>query len=464
MTNRFPHIGEVLGAAPARLDLAPVLSPELSLGMSRQRELLDLQAIRRIPGLVGYLKSDPQYLFEDSAGTIPASTSGTGPVGIWSAVGSVGTLGSELCLNGTFDSDLSSWVAVGGAAGAFSSADGGCYESAATTNTGGRYQDITASGVVEIKYSARKVSGSLGGIFFNVYEKGAYTSTYYSKSITTAEYFTETIRVSCVNGVRIYLQIIGGAGYDYLARFDNISVKQVLGVHAVQPTTANKPILRKTLTTGVYWADSNISTSALNVALGNLGSACTVARSGAEGVTFTDNAEITPSYNIAPTFGFNSDVALFNCALTATEKALITRYMQRAVPMLGSNLVTNGTFDTDTTGWTASASAQLSLSSGYMRVANNGAANQYAQQLIPALSTSKYYFATCLCKGDDGTGKGRFMIGSSVKQRDGAVSSSPQVLQVVGAPNAGAIYLFCLSATTTGVYAEFDNVTAQEIL
>ena len=54
MTNRFPHIGEVLGAAPARLDLAPVLSPELSLGISRQRDLLDLQAIQRIPGLVKY--------------------------------------------------------------------------------------------------------------------------------------------------------------------------------------------------------------------------------------------------------------------------------------------------------------------------------------------------------------------------------------------------------------------------
>ena len=65
-------------------------------------------------------------------------------------------------------------------------------------------------------------------------------------------------------------------------------------------------------------------------------------------MTFTEGVTISATYNIAPAFGFNADIAIFNRALTATEKALLTRYMQRGVPVLGTDVVTNGTFDSDT--------------------------------------------------------------------------------------------------------------------
>ncbi len=206
--RRFPHGGEVLGASPANPLLAPVLRPALEL--SRQQAMLDLQAIQRIPSLVGYWSDDPAYLFEDSGATTPASLNGV--VGCWTSVGPA----------------------------------------------------------------------------------------------------------------------------------------------AIQATTAVKPYLRKTPVSNVYWLDSNTTTSALTATLGNLGSACTVAQAGAEGVAFTEGVTISSTYNIAPSYGFNGDVAIFNRALTVTEKALLTRYMQRGVPVLGSELLANR-FATDISGWVANA-------------------------------------------------------------------------------------------------------------
>lgn len=123
------------------------------------------------------------------------------------------------------------------------------------------------------------------------------------------------------------------------------------GSPAIQATTAVKPYLRRTPTSGVYWLDSNAGASALTATLGNLGAACTVARVGAEGVTFTEGVTISSTYNIATAYNFNGNVAIFDRALTASEKALITRYMWRFVPILSGNIISNGTFDVNTAGW-----------------------------------------------------------------------------------------------------------------
>ena len=447
MLSRRPTGSEILGAAPGHGLAVPVLRADTNLRTSCQQALLDLQAIQRISGLVGYWKNDPQYMFEDSAGTTPASVNGV--VGCVRRVGDAPVYVPVTVANPGFDAD-SDWTKGTG----WTIAAGVATKAAGTASLLTTSVSLTPGDHYLVTWTQTRTSGS--GVIFPQFRGG---TTVAGDGVGVSDTYAENLIAVTGNNILSF-----SADPAFAGTIDNITLVSVSNAPALQATTANKPILRKTPTTGVYWADSNTSTSALNVALGNLGSACTVARSGAEGVTFTENVSITSTYNLAPAFSFNSDVAIFNRALTATEKALITRYMARAVPLLGSNVVTNGTFDTDTTGWTASASAQLSLSSGYMRVANNGAANQYAYQVLIGLLSSKYYFASCLCKGDDGTGKGRFILGSTNKQRDGTVSSSPQVLQVVGTPNTGAITLLCLSGTTTGVYTEFDNVTAQEIL
>mgnify|MGYP000939294550 CR=1 FL=1 len=536
MRSRFPHGGEVLGAAPANPILAPVLSQDRGLSMSRQQDLLDLQAIQRIPGLVGYWQRDPQYMFEDSAGTTPASTSGTGPVGQWRAVGVTPTLTAVTVANSGFDAD-SDWTKGTG----WTIGSGVATKTAGSAASLSQAITLTAGSVYLITWTLTRTAGTLLPRFTG-------GSTVSGTALSASGTYTENLVAVTGN---VTLEFYGDASF--AGTVDDVSVVLLTGVVAVEATTALKPILRKTPTTGVYWADSNTSTSALNVALSdtvlgrrnlltytedfsnaawsrtgflsfgsgsiadalpstvgpaaldliiedtnnvphragqfpavstiigtpinitvyvkqgpgsryfgcqsltaagtyahcvfdlsiktynanalidsasitelpggifrlsikctpsailpnsyayfylttsatavattgtspsyvgdgtsgfyiggaqlefgsvatdyqkitNVPAYCTLVRATAEGVTFTDNAEIAAPYNIAPAFSFNADVAIFNRALTATEKALITRYMARAVPMLGSNLVTNGTFDTDTvwtkgTGW-----------------------------------------------------------------------------------------------------------------
>lgn len=153
---------------------------------------------------------------------------------------------------------------------------------------------------------------------------------------------------------------------------------------AVQATTGNKPFLRRTPTTGIYWLDSNTSTGALVATFGSsLGSACTVVRAGLYGVTFEEGVTIGTTYNIAPPFGFNSELMLINRPLTTAEKALLTQYMGRSVPTLSAEIVINGEFTADISGWTPpGGNVTLSWDSGVL-VANRQSvsSNTYATQI-----------------------------------------------------------------------------------
>jgi hypothetical protein len=127
-----------------------------------------------------------------------------------------------------------------------------------------------------------------------------------------------------------------------------------------QQTTANKPYLRRTPTTGKYWYDSNTTTGALTAAFpSSLGSSCTIASVTPEGVSILENQTVGSTYNICPPFGYNGDVLIINRALTAAEKALVTRVMQRNVPTLGSNLIIDPDFDSPAL-WTTEGNAAVS--------------------------------------------------------------------------------------------------------
>ena len=102
--------------------------------------------------------------------------------------------------------------------------------------------------------------------------------------------------------------------------------------HATQATATFKPILRQTANSNLYWLDSNTPGSALTATLGNLGTACTVAQIDANGPYFTENVTISSTYNLTAPYGYGGDIAIFNRALTASEKALVTRYLRRGYP------------------------------------------------------------------------------------------------------------------------------------
>jgi hypothetical protein len=123
---------------------------------------------------------------------------------------------------------------------------------------------------------------------------------------------------------------------------------------AVQATTANKPFLRRTPTTQKYWLDGNTATAALTATfLESLGSTCTIAKLDPElGVVWSENQTIGTTYNLITPYAYHGPTLVINRLLTAGEKAIVERVMEREMPTLGSEFVVNGTFDTDVSGWT----------------------------------------------------------------------------------------------------------------
>lgn len=106
---------------------------------------------------------------------------------------------------------------------------------------------------------------------------------------------------------------------------------------AIQATTANKPYLRRTPASQKYWLDPNIATGALTATFASsLGSSCTIATVGPDGVLIKENQTITTTYNIAPAWAYASDILIINRALTVAEKALVTRHFNRNKPAYGS--------------------------------------------------------------------------------------------------------------------------------
>lgn len=200
--------------------------------------------------------------------------------------------------------------------------------------------------------------------------------------------------------------------------------------NAVQATTANKPYLRRTPTSQKYWLDSNTATGALTATFASsLGSACTIATVGAEGVTILEGQTIGTTYNIAPAFGYNGDALVINRTLTAVEKALVKRVLWRNVPTLGSELVTNGAFDTDTTGWTAINSSVLSVVDGKLSVLNTADEYGMAVSSVSTTEGNHYIYKFSFIKDGRGvTALGSYFAGNNIFQTYSADDLSMSVI------------------------------------
>ena len=133
-------------------------------------------------------------------------------------------------------------------------------------------------------------------------------------------------------------------------------------------------------------------------------------------------AYTTSSYN---TGWMNGDIKL--ATLSDTDATNVT----------GSELVTNGTFDTDTSGWTAS-NATLSVVSSTLKVADNGS-NSTAYQAITTTVGSTY------------------TVSLDVVEISGAVA---RVLVHGSAPTAGYTGTYLLDTSSTGSYGLTFTATA----
>lgn len=333
------------GYSPARLNpLSP--APVADQG----QRLTDLMAIQRLFAngeQGGYWPADPAYLYEDSAGTIPASVNGV--VGLWLDVSKRLELGPELVANGGFNVDTTGWTV--NASGALTIEDG----SLRLTNVSGESTCATTISTqigkfYRFSYTLKKYIAN------SVFRIG--TGFGLQQNYSSGLAGNQSVIVP-VTAATTYLSLNqNNSTLGYYSDIDNVSAKQIFGSHAIQATTGNKPYLRKTPVSNKFWLDSNTATGALTATFASsLGSACTIATVGAEGVTIADNQTVGTTYNLCPPYGYNGDVLIINRALTAVEKALVKRVMVRNVPVLSASILSNGGFDSDTQwtkgiGWT----------------------------------------------------------------------------------------------------------------
>lgn len=341
MIARRPSGGDVRGATPAHPLLFPVGHQDASLSQSPQQQLLDQRYIQRMfaaGALGGLWLPEPQYLYEDSAGTLGASNDGV--CGLWLDCSRDLVLGSELVSNsgGPFVG-VDNWTASSyqGATASLSIVSGYLRVTGNAVTTGNSYGSFILNTVPGTWYKVY-VSGITGSHspFIRVTNSGT-TTTLVERgggaTISIIFYATGTAHAVHFN--------VGANVVNGWAQISSATVQAFYGTHALQATLANKPTLRRTPVSGKYWLDSNNinATGAMTATFpSSLGSACTIARANADGVTITPNQTITTTYNLTPPYGYNSAVMIINRALTASETAVVSRYLRGWTPIYSNGV------------------------------------------------------------------------------------------------------------------------------
>lgn len=203
-------------------------------------------------GLI-YDPNDLTTLFQDSAGTVPVTAAGQ-PVGLMldKRLGLV--RGSDVIVNGPFESSLSGWAQS--SPGYWSWVNGRAYHPLT-----GDYRDIRqplfslAGKWVEVRYTLEVLQGmAVSGV--------SGTTVYHGVG-------THSVRIICRLPENALFFAARNGGWTAEFYLDNVSVCELPGNHALQPTAASRPILRQNATTGAYYLETDgvddwMSTSAID--------------------------------------------------------------------------------------------------------------------------------------------------------------------------------------------------------
>ena len=162
-------------------------------------------------------------------------------------------------------------------------------------------------------------------------------------------------------------------------------------------------------------------------------------------------AYITSDYN---TGWMNGDIKL--ATLSDTDDTNVT----------GSELVTNGTFASNTTGWTAGvyssgSVASLSIVSGKLRITSSGATYGAANQTITTVVGKTYVATVDFTKG---TASGYLWIGTTLNGYNNAHSglmTSTQTKIMTFVATGTTTYVNLILANTNNGTSDFDNVSVR---
>lgn len=234
-------------------------------------------------------------------------------------------------------------------------------------------------------------------------------------------------------------------------------------IQAIQATTANKPYLRKTPQTNRYWLDGNATVCNLTATWGSsLGSNCTIARLDPElGVQWSEAQTIGTTFNLITPYAYHGPMLIINRALTAAEKAVVGRVMNRFMPQLGPELMTNGDFDQPLSGWVPLDGVTASTENGRLKIVSTGAGgvespNITVAKTIGLLAKIDYVEGTMITNLWLGVFGGRGSYGVTTP------SSTLRTQRHVFIPFAGVVSLYPRNGAAGTTY--FDNASLRSIL
>lgn len=122
------------------------------------------------------------------------------------------------------------------------------------------------------------------------------------------------------------------------------------------------------------------------------------------------------------------------------------------------NLLTNGTFDTDTSGWTA-VNATLAVDANRLRITNTAASAGQAWQSFATVIGQNYIVEY---DGTHGTGNAGVRVGTAINGTQYGTGASGTNVQVPFTATTTTAFVTLRNGTATvGTTAFFDNVEAR---
>ena len=207
------------------LDESPLTLVQKAIGILRK---YGTNAHVYLPG-IGVVSGITAGNYLDSTGTTAATVDN--PVGLALDALQAMTLGAELVTNGDFSAGTTGWTLSSGAA---VSANALSLPSA-SAQANQTSMSVLANSTYKITFD---VSGAGAGLFLDMSIGG----TFIGGAVIGASNGPKSFIVPTINAnTLVFLNDPGSTG---ACTIDNISVKQVPGIHASQSTTASKPILR----------------------------------------------------------------------------------------------------------------------------------------------------------------------------------------------------------------------------
>ena len=260
-----------------------------------------------LPG-VGTLNGLTTGNYLESTGNSVATVDN--PTGL--VLDALGSVGAELVTNGGFDSDTGwtkgdGWTISGGVASHAVSATGASQllqENADMRVSAGK----TYQFIFSVTATVGNVSVYIGGTWIGDYTSGSYSRIVLCSSANTGTAYSFAVAQTSVCSI------------------DNISVREVSGIHLTQGTTANKGLLKQDAGSRYYWLFD--ATDLLTGTFPAGYESVTVIDAKSTGQVTTSAANVVGSYSIGPSYSSYGRI-IIKGSITASELALYQGFANR---------------------------------------------------------------------------------------------------------------------------------------